>query len=355
MLQLRLGSRVFGVFILLAVCALATRTPWTHADDPAPDAETIRDAILKSLPLLEKGARGSMTERKQCFTCHNQGLPILAMSLARTRGFEIDQQHLRTQLTFIADFLRRNREKYLDGSGTGGRADTAGYALWSLSAGGWKELGESDDPTVAVAQYLIGYQADKGHWPADSHRPPTENSDFTTTFLAIRGLKSFGTPDQTPKIGPRLTAARDWLRQTQPTETEDHVFRLRGLSLLDDSSDDIAAARKQLLEMQRPDGGWAQLPDSDSDPYATATVLAAFTQCADVPPDHSAYRNGLRYLLKTQQADGSWHVVSRSKPFQTYFESGYPHGKDQFISIAAGSWATMALTLALPESPAKSP
>src|SRR5262249_13807004 len=47
----------------------------------------------------------------------------------------------------------------------------------------------------------------------------------------------------------------------------------------------------------------------------------------------------------------TWYVRSRSKPFQTYFESGFPHGKDQFISLAASSWATTALALALPENP----
>ena len=52
--------------------------------------------------------------------------------------------------------------------------------------------------------------------------------------------------------------------------------------------------------------------------------------------------------MSNQLPDGSWHVVSRSKPFQPYFESGYPHGKDQFISIAAAGWATTALLLALP-------
>jgi hypothetical protein len=40
-------------------------------------------------------------------------------------------------------------------------------------------------------------------------------------------------------------------------------------------------------------------------------------------------------------------VLSRSKPFQAYFETGYPHGNDQFISSAAGSWATWALALAI--------
>ena len=53
-------------------------------------------------------------------------------------------------------------------------------------------------------------------------------------------------------------------------------------------------------------------------------------------------------VARYQRPDGSWHVRSRSKPFQTYFESGFPHGKDQFISMAATGWATTALALACP-------
>jgi hypothetical protein len=45
--------------------------------------------------------------------------------------------------------------------------------------------------------------------------------------------------------------------------------------------------------------------------------------------------------------DGSWLVRSRSRPFQTYFETGFPHGKDQWISSAATGWATTALALAV--------
>ena len=51
----------------------------------------------------------------------------------------------------------------------------------------------------------------------------------------------------------------------------------------------------------------------------------------------------MRFLLASQRADGSWHVRSRSRPFQIYFESGFPHGKDQFISVAASGWAAAAL------------
>ena len=49
--------------------------------------------------------------------------------------------------------------------------------------------------------------------------------------------------------------------------------------------------------------------------------------------------------LRTQAADGSWHVASRSIWIQPYFESGFPYGHDQWISAAGTSWAVMALSL----------
>jgi squalene cyclase len=317
--------------------------------DEGPSVEEIKAAIAKSLPLLEAGARGSMEQRKGCFTCHNQGLPIMALTSARSRGFAIDEAHLKTQLEFIADFLGKNKEKYSRGKGTGGQADTAGYALWTLSAGGWSP----DETTATVTEYLLLYQQDRDHWDSVSRRPPTEQSSFTTSFVALRGLKSFGTPEQRSRVEARLNQVHLWLEETSPEDTEDRVFRLRALKLLGASEEAICRAKEELLEAQLPDGGWAQRADMESDAYATGSVLAALCQAGGLAASDPAYRGGLRFLIASQQEDGSWHVVSRSKPFQTYFESGYPHGKDQFISIAAGSWATIALSLALPETAAE--
>ena len=52
---------------------------------------------------------------------------------------------------------------------------------------------------------------------------------------------------------------------------------------------------------------------------------------------------GVRYLLATQRADGSWYVATRAVPVQAYFDTGFPHGRDQFISAAATNWAVQAL------------
>lgn len=309
--------------------------------------EAVRAAVVKSLPLLEKGAKGSMAERKQCFTCHNQGLPILALTTARSRGFEIDEEHIQAQLKLTADFLAKNKVRYLEGKGQGGAADMAGYALWTLELGGWKP----DETTAAVAEYFLLFQKDRDHWEPVSHRPPTEHSPFTTNFVALQSLKGFGTEPLRERIATRTTQVREWLLKAEPQDTEDRVFRLRALRVAGAADDDVRRATTDLLKTQRDDGGWAQLADLPSDAYATGSALVALHQAGGIATEDAAYQKGLGYLVSTQHADGSWHVVTRSKPIQIYFESGYPHGKDQFISIAAAGWSTTALTLALPKSP----
>jgi len=313
-------------------------------EDLVPSNEAIKAAVAKSLPLLETAARVSMENRKQCFTCHNQGLPVMALTTARSRGITIDADNLRRQVQFTADFLGKNRTNYLAGRGQGGQALTAGYALWTLEMGGWK----SDETTDAVAEYLLKFQNDLDHWKPQTVRPPSEGSLFTVSFVALRGLKRYGTAAQQERIAQRTAQVRKWAMNTAARETEDRVFRLRSLHVAEAPKDEIRGAAQDLLETQRADGGWAQLASLDSDAYATGTALVALHQAGGVATADPAYRNGLRFLLGTQLDDGSWHVPTRSTPIQTYYESGYPHGEDQFISITAAGWATTALALALP-------
>ena len=46
-----------------------------------------------------------------------------------------------------------------------------------------------------------------------------------------------------------------------------------------------------------------------------------------------------------QLADGTWHVRRRAFPFQPTMNSGFPHGRDSWISAAATSWAVLALSV----------
>jgi hypothetical protein len=64
-----------------------------------------------------------------------------------------------------------------------------------------------------------------------------------------------------------------------------------------------------------------------------------------ITPGNSA--ESKRFLLKTQAADGTWHVQTRSLPIQPYFETGYPYDHDQWISAAGAAYATMAIAAAV--------
>ena len=314
------------------------------AAESAPTPAALRAAIEKSLPLLTAGARGSMEKRERCFTCHNQGLPIMALTTAQSRGLKVDAEELGKQVQFTADFLAKNQTNYLAGKGQGGQVDTAGFALWALANAGRKP----DATTAAVTEYLLRWQKELDYWKPQSRRPPTEQSLFTSSYVALRGLKTFGTPEQRERIDRRVEQVRAWLLKTKAEDNEDRVFRLRALHVADAAEADIRKAAQELLATQRADGGWEQLAGMESDAYATATALVALHQAGGLATTDEAYRNGLRFILGKQLADGSWQVKSRSKPIQAHFESGYPHGADQFISISAAGWATTALALALP-------
>lgn len=311
---------------------------------PAPLAkpDPVEKAVRLAVPQLLAGATGH-TEKRSCFACHNQAYPALALVAARKRGITVPDDFFTSQAEHIAEFLTENKKHFLAGKGTGGQAATAAYALFTLELAGHKP----DDTTATVAGYLLGFEPSRDYWRMTSNRPPTESSHFTTTYVAMRALRTYGSEDDREKIAKRVTAAREWLVKTPGKETEDRVFRLLGLKEAAASEKEIAAAAWELVRTQRADGGWSQLDGGKSDPYATGSALVALHEVGGLKADSGAYRAGVEYLLKTQLPDGTWKVKSRSIPFQPYYESGFPHEKNQFISISASGWATTALVNAM--------
>ncbi|MGZ0170555.1 MAG: hypothetical protein ACKVHE_13430 [Planctomycetales bacterium] len=319
------------------------------AEDETSKVDRVSVAIRKAIPLLELAAAGSAKE-KRCFTCHSQALPVFALAEAQTRGFKIKQEVVASQLKHTAAHLKRGLKGYREGRGQGGRVMTAGYALWTLEAGDWAP----DETTAAVSHYLLEFQKDDKRWHQGSSRPPSAGSDFANTYLALRALRHFATEDQQTAKEARVTDVGEWLLATPAKDTEDRVFRFRALSYVASGDEQIAAERKELIAQQQADGGWSQKNDMASDAYATGTVLAALLRDG-VSSTDPVIERGVTYLLESQIEDGSWHVKTRAKPFQPYFETGFPHKKDQFISTAATGWATIALALTLPESEPASP
>ncbi len=94
------------------------------------------------------------------------------------------------------------------------------------------------------------------------------------------------------------------------------------------------------------------MPGLGSDAYATGQAIYALRVATARSRTDSAVERGLRFLLNTQLTDGTWYVRRRAFPFQPTMDSGFPHGRDGWISAAATSWAVMALSL--PDDPSRS-
>ena len=127
-------------------------------------------------------------------------------------------------------------------------------------------------------------------------------------------------------------------------------MQLLGLAWSHAPADAVQRSATALLATQRPDGGWAQLDGLETDAYATGQAMVAL-QAAGRPVSSAEYQRGVAYLLRTQFPDGSWLVRTRTFPVQPPKDSGFPHGRHQWISAAGTSWAAMALSLALDPQP----
>jgi N-acyl-D-amino-acid deacylase len=315
------------VMILTSAAALP---PSSQAKD-AP----LRATVERAVSLIEKSA-ATYVDKRECFSCHHQALTMMAMSQARLSGIELQPESLSAQVQFTLEYFGDRRKRLLKGEGVPGGAYNAGYALTGLAAAGTPP----SEVTKALVQYLLKTEHKDGGWRIRTHRPPLEDSHFTATALGIKGIAEFAEPAD--KAEP-IKRALEWLKKTELKSTEDHAFKVFGLHWGDAKLEKQKTA-KSLLALQNANGGWSQMPNMKSDAYATGLALSALRRSGALPVHFPAYKTGIKWLLDHQEPDGSWRVKTRSKPIQKYFESSFPHGKDQFISISATCWAVIELS-----------
>jgi ankyrin repeat protein len=139
-----------------------------------------------------------------------------------------------------------------------------------------------------------------------------------------------------------------------PHDTEESSYRLFGLHYAGATTEQCNRAAHELLALQRPDGGWAELPHLQTDAYSTGEALVALHIAGGLPVTDPAWQRGLKCLLSTQDEQGVWRVHTRQISPATvsppYIETGLPYEHDQFISTDATCWASMALMLTLPRA-----
>ncbi len=335
-------DHAFRSAVLAAIGSLGLLVVPGPARGEAPDADRreVREAVSRGLDLVQSAAENYPNHRA-CFSCHHQTLPMLAMVSARARGMAVEDDLLEEQAEFTRESFRDRVADLEAGQKIGGGTMTVGYGLWALELAG----SEPDEVTGAMVAYLLKTQRPEGHWTTQGRRPPLEESTVTSTVLAASGMRTFAAPGQREAVDRAVAKAVSWLEHAPEKCQEDRNFRLWGLHKLGATREAVLKAREAVLAARRDDGGWSQRTDMASDAYATGQTLALLAASGLPLADPSA-RRGVALLLKTQHADGSWKVETRTRPVQVYFDNGDPHGKHQFISTPASCWAVAALAAA---------
>lgn len=328
--------RKLALFVWIVHAGFAQSTP------------EIRKTVERALPLLERSA-ATFVEQRACVSCHHNILPILMFHLARTRGVAVDAAVERAveEKTFRSLRGPAALDDAVQAVTLNDPTPDDSFLLMAAHA-----AGRSPDLVTAVyARRLAAWQR-AGHWVTSDFRPPHSSSIFTATASAVRAIAFYMPAELSAEKQACLERARQWLSAAAPASTEDAAFRLLGLVWADAPEGELAAARRDLLAM-RKSGGWPELPDYPPDAYSTGESLFALRQ-SGVPVSDPAFRRGLRFLIGSQAADGSWRVrtrmISPADVSPPYFRSGFPYGKDEYLSYAGSCWAVMALLSALPES-----
>jgi ankyrin repeat protein len=272
-----------------------------------------------------------------CNSCHSQDLPSAAIAYARSRGVP-------TPASFpqLPQSRMPSPERLMD------------FSAFALTGSAWElfDLGMNNVPrsaySDAVVRAIMAMQTAAGNWSAPMSRRSVLNAgEMQAAAVCVYALVHYAPDGQDRQAAAAIRRAVAWLERARPSTTQDKVFHALAL-LWAGAKESARRSAKTLLALQHSDGGWSQLPTIESDAYASGQALFALAATGAVVTNDNTFQKGVGYLLRTQAADGTWHVKTRAIWLQPYFESGFPYGRDQFISTAGTAWAAMALAAATP-------
>jgi ankyrin repeat protein len=313
----------------------------TYAAKPRAPREAIQLALNKLLP-----ASPVFSDHTKCVSCHNNSLPEMAAQLAISHGIAIDHAAAAqpAEATLSAWGKLRENTLLLRGVKDAGSVAQSSYGLVALAQDGIPHNLTTD----AYAVMLAASQRSDGSWNLDDIRPPiSDRGPIHWTALSMKAIQSYLPTGRSVELKARVARATTFIRQTKADCTQEQAFKVLGLVWAGAGKNEIRSEAQRLIGLQRKDGGWSQGPAMESDAYATGQALYAL-KTAQIAPSTETFRRGITFLLRTQLEDGTWFVRSRAFPIQQYFETGFPHGRDQFISAAATAWASIGLAESLP-------
>jgi hypothetical protein len=310
-------------------------------------SEEIKSSATKSLLILQQSGYKFINRNPgKCASCHHNTLTSMAAGIARQKGIPIIDSFTQHRIDGMERTLHFGSNPNLMNEFITGANFVAPYMLLGLYA-------EKYPPSVytdIAVDYLISQSRPDGGFLTESGRVPLETGEIHLTAMSIRAIQLYAAPAKKNQVYELVEKSRRWLERARPEEQQELSFQLLGIHWCGGSEEMKEKVAEKLISIQHADGGWSQQKTLKSDAYATGQTLCGLYMSGMIKTSDSVYQNGLAYLLKTQENDGSWFVGTRAYPIQPFFNSDFPpYDENQFISATATNWAVMALLIALPD------
>lgn len=325
-------------------------------------AAPVRQAVQRSLPYLLASSE-EWRRSKACTTCHQVPFTLWSFQEARARGIDREPKRASQLREWAFDFCLTDGLRDKDGKPIKNGKPTGGFLATMVDMILAHQTAPADQTFVAASEFFLpliaAQQRADGSWlngrsigvkGGDKEMKERTEVDTMWTLLALSALEERG-DTLNPRMRSVLASTRDkgwaWIKNAVPgTRIDWLALRL----LIERRYGDKSKARawqQALLKQQNPDGGWPFVKQGPSHPAVTGEVLYAL-DAAGMKSDEPAIRLAVKYLLTTQQPDGSWNAVSREN-----FVPGQP-AKASAVSVHWGTgWATIGLLRTLPLPPAE--
>jgi hypothetical protein len=311
-------------------------------------APQVRQTVEKSLAFLDK--EGLDWETKRCVSCHHGPWMMWSGYEAKKRGFTVNEKSLeQVRTTSLKAYSKHPTLRPTSRDVLNDLSINVIYLTFGMGA-----AGEPDAETAKffdkAAAHLIEQQKENGSWKVFIKKTtpqglsttfrmaPLIDCDDVTTMWALLAL-NYREPAGVSKeaLDKCKEKGLKFLSDNPPSDTlQSLVLRIMLNNRLG-KADDVQALVKQLLTLQKDDGGWSQAKKLPTDALGTGQALVALTT-AGVTAKDPAVAKAWGYLIKNQKPDGSWHVNSRA------------YEPPAFSSYMGTAWATLGLVQMLPES-----
>ncbi|QDT16453.1 prenyltransferase/squalene oxidase repeat-containing protein [Alienimonas californiensis] len=307
---------------------------------PNDDAAT-RAAVERATPYLQT-AGDRWVEEKNCVSCHRVGNQLWALGAAAGIGAAGDGRFEERAAWAVASTLAKTDDdapaETDDGAPAGdddapaGAANREGVAQLLLAPGAVPDPAER----AALVALLRDGQREDGGWDAGGQLPmqkrPKAETDVASALWMALALHGEDAAD--PAVG-RAAAFVDAAGAADSVEVPAARLLLAAERNEPTVQDRLIA---DLRARQRPDGGWGWLQSEESDALGTGLALYALLE-SGVAPDDPAALAARRFLVDAQRPDGAWPVrgtkeKSRGRVTET-------------ASYWGAAWATAALARSL--------